>query len=104
MIVYALIMFGTAALFVVLAVLIYKGKTQLIHDYHQTNVTDQKGYGKAFGKAMSLIPVGMFLGATVALFGEEFLWAAMVMLFGGILAGTVGIFRVQKKYNGGVFG
>ena len=103
MLLYAIIQFAMTTVFAVIAMLIYRGKTELINDYHRRRVTDKTAYGKAFGKAMSLIPVGMFLGATVALFGEEFLWAAMVMLFGGILAGTVGIFRVQKKYNGGVF-
>ena len=103
MIVYALIMFGTAALFVVLAVLIYKGKTQLIHDYHQTNVTDQKGYGKAFGKAMAVIAGAMALSGAVSLFGESAMGIAVTVLMVGMIAGFIAIFRVQKKYNGGMF-
>ena len=45
MIPYAMIMIVTAVVFGVLAVLIYKGKTDLIHDYHQKKVTDKAGYG-----------------------------------------------------------
>jgi hypothetical protein len=100
---YAIIMFGTAVLFAVLAVLIYKGKTQLIHDYHQTNVTDQKGYGKAFGKAMAVIAGAMALSGAVALFGERAMGIAVTVLTVGMIAGFIAIFRVQKKYNGGMF-
>ena len=42
MIEYAAVMLGSAVLFAVFSVLIYKGKTQLIHDYHQTRVTDHR--------------------------------------------------------------
>ena len=38
MVMYSIILFLTAALFTVLGIAIYKGKTDLIHDYHQTKV------------------------------------------------------------------
>lgn len=44
MLVYSIIMFLVAALFTVLGISIYKGKTDLIHDYHQTKVTDKSGF------------------------------------------------------------
>ena len=103
MILYTVIMIPVAILLAVMAVRIYRGKTELIHDYHRQRVTDPKAYGKSFGKAMSLIWLGMLLSGVLALFGEAFLWAAMAALFGGILAGIIGILRTQKKYNGGVF-
>lgn len=103
MILYAIIMLAAAALTGVMAALIYRGKTNLIHDYHQTRVTDRAGYGKAFGKAMSLIALGMGLSAVAALFGESLAWVAMAILASGLLAGIVAIVLVQKKYNGGVF-
>ena len=103
MIIYTIVMFAAAALFAALAVLIYKGKTQLIHDYHQTNVTDQKGYGKAFGKAMAVIAGAMALSGAVSLFGESAMGIAVTVLMIGLIAGFIAIFRVQKKYNGGMF-
>ena len=103
MVLYAAVMFFAAILFAVLTVLIYRGKTELIHDYHRQRVTDKKGYGKAFGKAMSPLSLGMFLSGILALFGEAAMWAAVAVLVGGLLAGITGILRVQKKYNGGVF-
>lgn len=103
MILYAMIMFLAAVPVGVIAVLIYRGKTNLIHDYHQTRVTDRAGYGKAFSKAMSLIALGMGLSGVAALFGESLAWVAMAILAAGLLAGIVAIILVQKKYNGGVF-
>ena len=103
MVLYAIIMLATAVLMGVMAVLIYRGKTKLIHDYHQTKVTDKAGYGKAFGKAMGVIAVAMALSGAVALFGENLMWLAMVFLWSGLIAGIVSIILVQKKYNGGMF-
>ena len=103
MIVYALIMCLTAVAFGVLSVQIYKGKTELIHDYHQTKVKDKASYGKAFGKAMGVITVAMAISGALSLFGEKMMRVAVVVLFVGLAVGLVGIFCVQKKYNGGVF-
>ncbi len=91
-----------AMIFGVVAVLIYKGKTELIHDYHQTKVTDRLSYGKAFGKAMGVIAGAMVLSGMIALFGEGIMWLAAAVLLVGLAAGIVLIVRVQKKYNGGV--
>ena len=44
-------MFVISAIFIVFSILIYRGRTELIHSYHRENVTDRVGYGKAFGKA-----------------------------------------------------
>ena len=103
MILYEMIMLLAAVPVGVIAVLIYRGKTNLIHDYHQTKVTDKESYGKAFGKAMSLIALGMGLSGVAALFGESLAWVAMAILAAGLLAGIVAIILVQKKYNGGMF-
>ena len=101
--IYAIILFTTAVIFALVAVLIYKGKTDLIHDYHQTKVTDKIGYGKAFGKAMAVIAVAMALSGAISLFGDSAMGIAFAALLVGLLVGTIAIVRVQKKYNGGVF-
>lgn len=101
--IYAIILFATAVIFALVAVLIYKGKTDLIHDYHQTKVTDKIGYGKAFGKAMAVIAVAMALSGAISLFGDSAMGIAFAALLVGLLVGTIAIVRVQKKYNGGVF-
>ena len=102
MLVYSIIMFLVAALFTVLSISIYKGKTDLIHDYHQTKVTDKSAYGKAFGKAMLVIATVMLLSGITGLF-ENLLILAVAILIIGLVIGIGCIVAVQRKYNKGVF-
>lgn len=102
---YSIIMFLTAVLFAVVSISIYRGNTNLIHDYHQEKVTDHKAYGKAFGKALSPIAIGSLISGIVPLFSESDT-ASMIsvaMLIAGIVFALVLIVAVQKKYNGGLF-
>ena len=103
MMAYAIIMFITSVIFGILAAQIYNGKTDLIHDYHQTKVSDKAAYGKDFGKAMAGITAALALSGVVALLGETYAWIAVAVLFVGLLAGIIAIVRVQKKHNGGMF-
>lgn len=103
MLVYAILMFLVAVAFAIVAVAIYKGKTKLIHDYHQTKVMDKSAYGKAFGKALCVMAGAMALSGVIALFGELAMWGAIAVLMIGLADGVIAIVRVQKKYNGGVF-
>ena len=102
MLLYSVIMFLAAALFTVLGIAIYKGKTDLIHDYHQTKVKDKSAYGKAFGKAMLVIATVMLLSGLMGLF-ENFGLLAVVILIIGLVIGIGCIVAVQRKYNKGVF-
>ena len=102
MLVYSIIMFLVSALFTVLGIAIYKGKTDLIHDYHQTKVTDKSAYGKAFGKAMLLIAAVMLLSGIIGLFEKLIILAVAILIIGFVL-GIGCIVAVQKKYNKGVF-
>ena len=102
MLVYSIIMFLVAVLFTVLGIAIYKGKTDLIHDYHQTKVTNKSAYGKAFGKAMLVIATVMLLSGIIGLF-KNLLMLAVAILIIGLVVGIGCIVAVQKKYNKGVF-
>ena len=102
MLLYSIIMFLVAVLFTVLGIAIYKGKTDLIHDYHQTEVTDKSAYGKAFGKAMLVIATVMLLSGIIGLF-KNLLMLAVAILIIGLVVGIGCIVAVQKKYNKGVF-
>ena len=98
-------MFLVAALFTVLGIAIYNGKTDLIHDYHQTKVTDKSAYGKSFGKAMFVISTALLLSGIVSLLGdsEKITLVAVAVLIVGLIIGFICIFLVQKKYNNGIF-
>ena len=99
---YSITMFLVAVLFTVLGIAIYKGKTDLIHDYHQTKVTNKSAYGKAFGKAMLVIATVMLLSGIIGLF-KNLLMLAIAILIIGLVVGIGCIVAVQKKYNKGVF-
>jgi hypothetical protein len=98
-------MFLAAAPMITISIAIYRGKTSLIHDYHQTKVTDKAAYGKAFGKAMLVISMALLLSGIIGLFGDTEIMAtiALAVLFVGLFIGIAGIVAVQKKYNKGVF-
>ena len=98
MLLYSIIMFLVAVLFAVQGIAIYKGKTDLIHDYHQTKVTDKSAYGKAFGKAMLVIATVMLLSGIIGLF-KNLLMLAVAILIIGLVVGIGCIVAVQKKYN-----
>ena len=105
MMLYSIIMFLAAAPMVKISIAIYQGKTNLIHDYHQTKVTDKAAYGKAFGKAMLVVSMALLLSGIIGLFGasEVIAMIAVAVLFIGLFIGIAGIVAVQKKYNKGVF-
>lgn len=105
MLIYAIIMFLTAVLFFVMSAAIYKGKTDLIHSYHQTNITDQAAYGKAFGKSLSVVAMALLFSGIVSLLehSKSTAWAAVAVLMIGLGIGIALLIKVQKKYNKGIF-
>ena len=105
MVLYSIIMFLAAIPMIGISITIYKGKTDLIHDYHQTKVTDKAAYGKAFGKAMFVISVALLLSGIIGLFGnlEVIATISLAVLFIGLFIGIAWIIAVQIKYNKGIF-
>ena len=105
MVLYAIMMFLAAIPMLIVSIAIYRGKTDLIHDYHQTKVTEKAAYGKAFGKAMLVISTALLLSGIIGLFGdsEAIAMIAAAVLLIGLFIGIVWIVAVQKKYNKGMF-
>lgn len=106
MLLYSVILILVAAILFILAVLIYKGRTELIHSYHRTNVKDKKGYGRAMGKALMILALTLLVAGVITLFGESdaFVLVSLAVMFVGMAASFVALYKVQKKYNGGMFG
>lgn len=105
MFLYSISMIVTAIILIVLSVLIYKGNTNLIHEYHQTKVKDKMAYGKAYGKSLSIIAGTLLLSGIIGLFGESKTVAliALIELVIGMSVGIGSIIATQKKYNNGLF-
>ena len=102
MIGYVVIMFLASLMFGTVSMRIYRGQTNLIHEYHQNNITDKAAYGKAFGKALGVFTLAFALSGVLALFEILFI-TGLIVLGIGLVGGTVAILRVQKKYNNGIF-
>ena len=107
MIVYSIILFVTAVLFLAFGIAIYMGNTKLIHDYHQTNIkeSEQRDYGRAFSKGMFAICITLLISGIIALFGKDG-WgivSSFIALVAGLIVSVIILVRVQKKYNGGLF-
>jgi len=98
-------MFLATALLMLLSIAIYKGKTNLIHSYHQTKVADKAAYGKAFGKALFVVAMAPLLSGIIGLLGSLDMIAiiAVAVLIIGIVIGIGFIVAVQIKYNKGIF-
>lgn len=105
MLLYSIIMFIVSIVFCIVSYLIYKGNTNLIHDYHQTKVKDKSAYGKAFGKALFVFALSPFLSGVIGLLSDTKMTVllAISVLMIGLVIGTIGIIQVQKKYNNGIF-
>ena len=102
MLLYSIIMFIVAIVFMVVSIAIYKGKTDLIHDYHQFKVVNKTAYGKAFGKALFIIAIAMLFSGILGLLDNLAVLAVVVLMI-GLCIGVCCIVAVQKKYNKGVF-
>ena len=101
---YAVIMLLIAVLLAALGIAVYRGRTELIHRYHQTKVTDKAAYGKAFGRALLAVAAPLLSGIIGLLGGSD----GMALLSAAVLAVGTGIgmgciAAVQKKYNNGMF-
>ena len=105
MILYSVILFLAAVPMGIISIAIYRGKTNLIHDYHQTKVTDKAAYGRAFGKAMLVVTASLLASGVIALFGDTkiLVLSSMAVLFIGLIIGIACIIAVQRKYNNGLF-
>jgi len=101
MIIYSVIMFSAALLFLIVSIAIYRGKTELIHSYHQEKVTDKAAYGRAFGKALSLFVPTAVLSGILSLLNRMIL--SVTILSAGMLFAIICIVIVQLKYNKGIF-
>lgn len=101
----SIIYFAISVIFIIVGILIFRGNTDLIHDYHQKNVKDFGGYGKGMGKGIISIGVFFLIGAVIALAvsSESGTIAGIIVSLSGFVLSIIYILKVQKKYNGGLF-
>ena len=99
--IFSIILLLTSLMFIILGISIYKGHVELIHSYHQENVTDKVGYGKAMGKALIIFSLPLIISGVLALFIENSI--PVIILIVGMVVGFIPIVKAQQKFNGGMF-
>ncbi len=104
---YSIILLVVALLFLAVGIAIYRGKSKLIHDYHQENIkeSEKPGYCRAFAKGMFVLAATLLISGIIPLVGKEgsFFIASFILLVSGIIVSIIIFIKVQKKYNGGLF-
>ena len=107
MVVFAVSVFLAGALILAIGIAVYRGNAKLIHDYHQQKVKeeDRPAYCRAIAKGLFLMAGSLILSGLVNLLGESgpVILATLAIFATGIIASLIYIYRVQKKYNGGLF-
>ena len=101
MVIYLLIMYACAVLFLVLGISIYRGNTKLIHDYHQIYIGEDRKpeYGRAFSKGLFVLSAALFFSGTLDMVLKDGIWLSMIVLIVGILISVTVFVRVQRRFN-----
>ena len=105
MIVYSIIMFAAAIAFIVFAILISKGNTNLINCYHEDRTPNKLMYCKKISQALFILADTLVCSGVVALLAktDAIVLLSLGVLVAGMIFGVVRLFHAQKKYGGGVF-
>lgn len=107
MILYSIMVFGISALIGVFGILIYRGNTKLIHEYHMTNVKDSQilQYAKAFGKCLLFLALIWAVSGVTAFWGDDLIFVIISVAIGflGLIAFLIAISIVQEKYNNSIW-
>lgn len=102
-----MLLFVVAAFFSGLAVALRRGQIRCIHEYHWERVKEEErpAYARAFARGLVGIACSLVLSGGIALAGETqaLAVASVLALFLGLAASFLYLFRVQKRYNGGLF-
>lgn len=104
-ILFTTIMFAFAILFIIIGILIFHGKTNLIHSYHQTRVKNKAEYGKSFGKIMCGSSIPFLVSGAIPIFkqSDSAIITSICIFFVLFIICLIMFYRVQKKYNSDVF-
>ncbi len=97
---------GIAVLLVISGLCIRAGHISLLHSYHYARVTDRDGYCKAMSKPTMCMGVPIFLGGCLSLLSSVHPVVEVIstiITLGGCAVCIACIFKVQYKYNSGLF-
>lgn len=89
----------------IVGMLIRKGNVSILHSYHYKNVADIDAYSKEIGSSIMFVCIPIFLNGLITLFSHIKIVSIIgsVLFFIGIIICAIHIFKIQVKYNGGIF-
>ena len=105
MLFYAVCLFVFAALELLTGALTYLGNVNVVYDYYISSVTDVEGYTKALGIATAAMAVPA-IACGVLFLVEPALVCSLVgigIAILGIIGGYVAFYKIQERFNGGMF-
>lgn len=105
MLFYAVCLFVFAALELLTGALTYLGNVNVVYDYYISSVTDVEGYTKALGIATACMAVPA-IACGVLFLVEPALVCSLVgigIAILGIIGGYVAFYKIQERFNGGMF-
>ncbi len=82
------------------------GNINLIHSYHYTRVTDRDGYCKAMSVPLIVLGILLIVAGSIMLLSTVHYIAEVIsaiITIGSAVVCVLWIFRIQMKYNGGIF-
>lgn len=96
---------GVSVFIFISGFIISKGHITLLHSYHYRNVTDREGYCKEIGKAIMFMSIPFLCSAFLTLFASIHIVSVLstLVLIVGEAAVFIWMFKIQMKYNGGLF-
>lgn len=105
MLFYSVFLFGFSALLIMVGALICSGRYELMYDYYISGVTDLKRYTRAHGIATMCMSLPLIACGVLQLVGPEIPVAliGIGVLVVGIIVSYIFFYRIQEKYNGGMF-
>ena len=96
---------GVSVFIFISGFIISKGHITLLHSYHYRNVTDREGYCKEIGKAIMFMGIPFLCSAFLTLFASIHIVSVLctLVLIVGEATVFIWMFKIQMKYNGGLF-
>ena len=101
--IFSVILIAASLLIAGVGTAVFKGRTGLIHDYHQEKVSEENrpAYGRAIGRGLLCMAVVLFVGGLLPLIceAEWILKTIRATFIFGILLSVLLLVMAQKKYN-----
>ncbi len=98
----SVLLFIIATVFFAISISLYRSNYNLVHSYHHKNVRKElkREYSKKISLGMFIISCSLYLTVFLNLCNIDYFSYSLLI---GLIIGFYYMYKVQKKYNGGIF-